>query len=107
MGIAAVEQNGRDTVAKFIKRTRKERQLTQRQLARAMDYDDSYISKMERGKEPPSREFLERFVAAMGLGAPERDYLFYLADRIPPALSRLQLTVEELRSLSDFVSAFI
>jgi transcriptional regulator with XRE-family HTH domain len=41
--------------------------IPQRELARRMDVDPSLISMLEAGKRKPSREFLERFAAELGV----------------------------------------
>lgn len=42
-----------------LKRIRKERGLTQTQLAKRLDYPQSYVSYIESGKSSPSKEFQE------------------------------------------------
>ncbi|MGO9775405.1 MAG: helix-turn-helix domain-containing protein [Terracidiphilus sp.] len=41
--------------------------IPQRELARRMEVDPSLISMLEAGKRKPSREFLERFAAELGV----------------------------------------
>jgi RNA polymerase sigma factor (sigma-70 family) len=47
---------------------RHERGLSQSQLAAALGYDGSYVSKVERGKTWPSREFARRVDAVLATG---------------------------------------
>lgn len=45
--------------------------MTQFDLANLMGYEQAYVSAIELGLKPPSREFLDRLVKALALG--ERD----------------------------------
>lgn len=56
-----------DFIAEFL-RWREVRSISQKRLAAEMDYDASYISKIEHGHEPPTRGFAERADDALKTG---------------------------------------
>lgn len=57
----------RETVGQVMARLRSQRGLSQNRLAEAADFDHSYISRLESGKRPPTRDALERISLALGL----------------------------------------
>lgn len=86
----------RDIVASNIKRLRKERGITQAQLAEMTDLSNTYIANIECGKTWISDKTLERLAAALGT----EFYVFFFIDKdvqptesisIPPSIrSQLQ-----------------
>jgi transcriptional regulator with XRE-family HTH domain len=59
---------------------RKRAKLSQLALAKKVDVDDSYISRMERGVfTPPSREVVVRLAAALGISDKKERFAFLLA----------------------------
>jgi len=60
-------------IAKQIKTARKERGLTQRQLAELIDVSADYLSKLERAWHSPSEESLQKLCEE--LGKPQRYFL--------------------------------
>jgi transcriptional regulator with XRE-family HTH domain len=57
-----------------IKEFRKEKGLTQRELANAIKYSDAYLSEIERGVSKPSRDFLIKLTETYGVSS---DYILY------------------------------
>ncbi|GAA1260968.1 helix-turn-helix transcriptional regulator [Sphaerisporangium rubeum] len=57
----------RDLFAFELRRHRQAAELSQRQLARRMDYSDSLINMVEAAKRPPTRRFAELADRALGL----------------------------------------
>jgi len=74
--------------------------IPQRELARRLEVDPSLISMLEAGKRKPSREFLERFAA--NLGVPFHLLILLASDSgdsktsNPEALQRLALELARL-----------
>jgi transcriptional regulator with XRE-family HTH domain len=59
---------------------RKRAKLSQLELAKKVDVDDSYISRMERGVySPPSREVAVRLADALGINEEDARFAFLLA----------------------------
>jgi len=68
----------RITLGDTFRHHRKKAGLTQKQVAKAMAFDHTMVSKVERGKLLPSPEFIERFVQieALSLTADERQIIY-------------------------------
>jgi len=66
------------TLGDLVRRQRKKAGLTQRQLAKAVAFDHTLISKVERGNLLPSPEFIEKYVQveALHLTAQERRLIY-------------------------------
>jgi transcriptional regulator with XRE-family HTH domain len=64
---SAEQRDGID-VARAVRETRRERNLSQRQLAGRMQVPRTYISKIENGKAMPTLSSLERLAAALEVG---------------------------------------
>lgn len=58
-----------------LRAVRESRRLNQSQAAKLLECDHSYISRLEVGQREPSREFVERVVHLLSLGADEADRL--------------------------------
>ena len=78
----------KETLGATIRRLRKQKGLTQRQLAEAVGIDFTYLSKIENGKLPytPSAGTLKRLAAE--LGADELE-LLRLADKLPEGVQKI------------------
>ena len=62
--------------AESLRRLRRERHLRQRDLARTLSVDQSYVSALETGtKGPPSAHFTERLAETLELSAEETEEL--------------------------------
>mgnify|MGYP002353861388 FL=1 len=69
------------TLGQIIKEARKEKRITQRDLAKSIDVDFTYISKIETGAlEPPSETVINRIAKILDIDANE---LFLLAKKVP------------------------
>jgi len=70
-----------DTFAQFLSATRRRAGVSQRALAKQLDIDPSYLSRIERGEfPPPAREKVVALLNALHVtGAAERTYGFLLA----------------------------
>ncbi len=85
------------TLGDLLHHHRKKAGLTQKQLAKAMAFDHTMVSKAERGKLLPSPEFIQRFVQikALSLTADERQVIFdkYREERerqVPPLAASVE-----------------
>jgi transcriptional regulator with XRE-family HTH domain len=58
-------------VGSILRSSRKERRLSQEQLARSMGVKRSYVSRIERGRSSPSLYSLLRAVSALGMDLAE------------------------------------
>lgn len=59
-----------------LKKFRKEKKLTQKELAERLGYVPSYITNIETGREKPSNNLLDRIEEVFGINLDEyRDYL--------------------------------
>ena len=61
-------------VGERIREFRKKKNLNQRDFAQKMGYSYGYIADLERGRQKPSREFLERIKEQFGTSS---DYILY------------------------------
>ena len=69
------------TFGKMIRDARKEKRITQRDLAKMIDVDFSYISKIETGAlEPPSESVINKIAKVLEIDSNE---LFILAKKVP------------------------
>ena len=69
------------TFGQIIKEARKSNQITQRDLAKRIDVDFTYISKLENGVlEPPSEEVIVKMAVVLGI---DENELFLAAKKVP------------------------
>lgn len=69
------------TFGQIIKEARKTKQITQRDLAKQIDVDFTYISKIENGAlEPPSEEVISKMAKVLGI---DENELFLAAKKVP------------------------
>ncbi|SRR6266404_2402994 len=82
------EHNGAGKLGEALRRLRKDKRLTQAQLADAIGVDESYISKIETGRLPytPSEETLRLMAQTLGADSLE---LLALAQKVPNELQSL------------------
>ncbi len=73
------------TIGELLRRHRIEATLTQKQLASAIDYHNSVVSRVETGKQSPSAQYLERVVEALCLSKAERREVWALHNRSTPS----------------------
>ena len=69
-----------ETIGQRIRRERLAREMTQRELADAVDVGVPHISKVEDDRESPSDDLLRRIATALKIDA---DELFIVARRLP------------------------
>lgn len=70
----------------YLKELRKGK-FTQRQLAKKLDVDFTYISKIENDKmPPPSCNILDKLVELLGA---DREKLYSMAGKIPPDIEEI------------------
>jgi transcriptional regulator with XRE-family HTH domain len=87
-----------------LKRLRKERQITQRDLAERVRVDFTYISKMENGKlqNYPSEEIIRKIANELNADA---DELILLAKKVPKDMRKTimnnDLAIEFLRKVDN------
>jgi transcriptional regulator with XRE-family HTH domain len=67
-GETSAVDEARRSYAAELRRWRRRRRLTQRELAEAMPYDRSYVSQVENARMAPSDAFTERAEAVLGCG---------------------------------------
>lgn len=73
------------TFGQSVKELRKERGVSQRELAKTVGIDYTYLSKIENDRmEPPSEDTIRRIAGALDASA---DDLLVLADRFPSDLA--------------------
>lgn len=85
-----------------LQRIRKDHGLTQLQLAGMVHMKQSYISQMENGHVPISKDFLERLEAALGI----TDFSRYVIDTVRSASTQGKKTVRaSVVRTSDYTGA--
>jgi transcriptional regulator with XRE-family HTH domain len=96
--MGTVAQPVDETFGKHIQRLRRERGLTQREVAAKLEIDFTYLSKIENDRgEAPGEETVRRLADVLETEAEE---LLALAGRVPPELrDRAQHDVEFARFL--------
>jgi transcriptional regulator with XRE-family HTH domain len=84
------------TLGPFIKELRRQRHLTQRQLAEKIGVDFSYLSKIEndRLEHTPSLKTLQDLAKALEVDELE---LMELADKVPPVLKAIARDKDAMR----------
>jgi len=85
-----------------IRTLRGERSMSQRELARRVGTDHSYISKIEQGKERPSRPLVQRLAEALETEPVE---LELAAGYVPGEYRKVILEKEEIRTLLELAAA--
>lgn len=82
-----------ETFGRRVQRLRRERKLTQRDVAKQLGIDFTYLSKLENDRgEAPGEETVRKLAAVLDTDVEE---LLALAGRVPPALrDRAQTDVE-------------
>jgi HTH-type transcriptional regulator, competence development regulator len=87
-----------ETFGQRIQRLRRERGLTQRQVAAELGIDFTYLSKLENDRgEPPGEDTVRRLAAVLQT---DEEMLLALAGKVPPELrERAQRDVEFARLL--------
>ncbi len=93
-----------ETFGRLIQGLRRERGLTQRQLAAALGLDFTYLSKVENDRgEPPGEETVRRLAEILEA---DEEELLALAGKVPAALKeRAQQDVEFARFLRRLPTA--
>jgi HTH-type transcriptional regulator, competence development regulator len=96
--LATVDQPVDETFGKHIQRLRRERGLTQREVATKLEIDFTYLSKIENDRgEAPGEETVRKLAEVLDADVEE---LLALAGRVPPELRKLaQENVEFARFL--------
>lgn len=96
--------SGDETFGRLIQRLRRERGLTQRQLAASLGLDFTYLSKVENDRgEPPGEETVRRLAELLEA---DEEELLALAGKVPAALkARAQKDVEFARFLRRLPAA--
>jgi len=79
-----------------VKRLRKERELTQKELADKLGVNSSHLSRLEKGKYQPSTEMLKKFAEFFGVTT---DYL--LSDEEIPEINIKNKSLAERVKLID------
>lgn len=103
----------------LLKKLRKNRGYSQRDLAASVGVDYTYLSKIENGVlPPPSDETIIRIAQALGI---QTDELLLAANRVPPDVTDLvtrsksipellritkDMSEDELRRLVDYADTF-
>lgn len=96
----------REQFGKRLAETRARKGMSGRQLAPFVGVQQSAVSKIERGRLIPSREYLEKFARALKLSAQERGEIFTLADSLLQRTHRVQLGREgEFTRIQRLVSS--
>lgn len=96
-----------ETFGETIREARKAHGLTQRQLAKRLEIDFTYLSKLENDRgDPPGDDTIRRLATELGLDA---EGLLASAGKIPPELRELAQSNREfavfLRSLPNMSEA--
>jgi transcriptional regulator with XRE-family HTH domain len=94
-----------------IKDYRKSKGLNQRKFAKLLGYSYGYIADLERGRQKPSREFIERFVQTFGVSS---DYILYgktkeesIQNELRVFTAKIENTLEEMAKLGAIPKATI
>jgi len=84
------------TLGQYIKELRRQRHLTQRQLAEQISVDFSYLSKIENNRleHTPSLKTLQDLAKALEVDELE---LMELADKVPPVLEAIARDKDAMR----------
>lgn len=94
-------------IGPVIRRLRRERGMTQADLAQKLDISPSYLNLIENGRRPPTADVLLRMAARLGLdlGALQRDGAVVESDLIEslsdPMFDDLKLTAAEVREAAQ------
>ena len=88
-----------ETLGQKIRRLRKERRITQTELAESIGVDFTYISKIENGRgiKPPAESTLRKIALFLDTDAEE---LLFLAKKVP---QNLQETILDDKLVADFL----
>ena len=90
-----------ETFGERIRRLRGERSMSQRELAHRVGTDHSYISKIEQGKERPSRPLVHRLAEALETEPVE---LELAAGYVPGKYRKVILEKDEIRGLLELAA---
>ena len=96
----------RQTVARNVKRYRKERGLTQERLAELADISNTYIANIECGKTWVSNKTLEKISDALGVGA-HRFFIVPEAERLDEEPRNMQESFQKVDEVKNRICAYI
>ena len=103
--------NIKELFGKKIKEYRKNRGLTQAQLAEMVNVDDKHISCIESGKNFPSADLIERFSTALGVEPKDLFEFYYLQDTsdLKESIAKMleKLDYNELSLTHKYVRTFM
>lgn len=97
----------KNTFGQTVRRLRKERQLTQKEIAKKVGIDVTYLSKIENGKlNPPAHDKIEKLANILGV---DSDFLITeagkvpkdITDMIPKKSSKIPKLLRSGKNLSD------
>ncbi|HZU07231.1 MAG TPA: helix-turn-helix transcriptional regulator [Chloroflexota bacterium] len=91
--------------ATLLRHYRERAGLSCNELARAVDVDPSYISRLERGeREPPRRRVVDRLASALQLSREEHDRLLVSAGYAPATVAVLGRWDATLQAVADVLT---
>jgi transcriptional regulator with XRE-family HTH domain len=95
---------GAESFGRTLKRLRRERGMTQREVASALSIDFTYLSKLENDRgEPPGEETVRKLAEVLGH---DTEHLLALAGKVPPELrARAQSDLTFARMLRHLPNA--
>ena len=74
--------------SELLKEYRLAKEMTQGELARRVQVDNSYITRLEKGQRIPPYEKVGRLKEALGLGEDETEKFFVSAGYMPPHMTK-------------------
>ncbi len=97
------------TFGKTLQRLRREKDMTQREVAQAIEMDYSYFSRLENDRfdSKPTRETIDKIAEALGCTEDERGELLAAAGRIDEELEKAALIAGEKPALGKLFRAAV
>ena len=105
------------TISELLRRYRIELGLTQKQVGQQIEYDHSFVSRIERGEYIPTEDYLKKFCTKLSLSTPEREAVLaflnddnlLISDRVDwgtfPRVTRFYNRVQPLEQLNNWAGS--
>lgn len=91
----------RTPFGKLLRKTRRELEVTQRELAARIEMDTAYLSRLETGEYNPSRQTVRRLAKALALDETQTEGLILAAGKIP---ERYEVTLLERPVMLELIA---
>jgi len=89
------------TFGQKLRQIRKEKHLNQTEMAKILEWDFTYLSRLENNVNPPSMETVNNVVNKLNIELPLSDELYALAHKLPPDISE-KITIEVINIVREF-----